>query len=79
MSRSQMNKWTEQLAKANANEQEYNRIRNALLDGLTKNDRTRDGESQHEKLEVIERAIRENLKVKHDLEVILATHKGANK
>jgi len=35
---------------------------------------TREGESQHAKLESVERNIRENLRVMHDLEVILADH-----
>ncbi len=70
MNRSEINKWTEQLARANANDVEYNRIRRALLDGLSEGLKTRKGQSQHEKLEVIERAICKNLRVKHDLEVI---------
>jgi len=70
MNRSEINKWTEQLAWANANDVEYNRIRRALLDGLSEGLKTRIGQSQHEKLEVIERAICKNLRVKNDLEVI---------
>jgi len=79
MNQSKINKWTEQLAPANANDVEYNQIRRALLDGLSQGHKTHEGQSQHEKLEVIERAIRKNLRVKHDLEVILATTQGSNK
>jgi hypothetical protein len=79
MNRSEINKWREQLARENANDVEYNRIMRALLDGLSEGQKTLKGQSQHEKLEVIERAIRENLRVKHDLEVILATNQGSNK
>ncbi len=79
MNQSEVNKWTEQLAQANANDVEYNWIKRALLDGLSKGHKTREGHSQHEKLEVIERAICKNLRVKHDLEVILATNQGSNK
>jgi hypothetical protein len=78
MNRTEFTKFEEDLQKANNNDIEYNRIRRALLDGLAKGEKTREGESQHKKLENVERMIRSNLKVKHDLEVILATCKGEN-
>jgi hypothetical protein len=73
MNRDEINRFKEDLQKANSNDIEYNRIRGVLLDGLAKGDKTRDGESQHRKLENVEKMIRDNLRVKHDLEVILAT------
>ena len=73
MNRDEINRFKEDLQKANSNDIEYNRIRGVLLDGLAKADKTRDGESQHRKLENVEKMIRDNLRVKHDLEVILAT------
>ena len=73
MNRDEITRFKEDLQKANSNDIEYNRIRRALLDGLAKGDKTRDGESQHRKLENVEKMIRDNLRVKHDLEVILAT------
>ncbi len=78
MNRDEINRFKEDLQKANSNDIEYNRIRGALLDGLAKGDKTREGESQHKKLENVEKMIRSNLRVKHDLEVILATCKGEN-
>ena len=73
MNRDEINRFKEDLQKAKSNDIEYNRIRGVLLDGLAKGDKTRDGESQHRKLENVEKMIRDNLRVKHDLEVILAT------
>jgi hypothetical protein len=73
MNRDEINRFKEDLQKANSNDIEYNRIRGVLLDGLAKGDKTQDGESQHRKLENVEKMIRDNLRVKHDLEVILAT------
>jgi len=78
MNRDGITRFKEDLQKANSNDIEYNRIRIALLDGLAKGDKTREGESQHKKLENVEKMIRSNLRVKHDLEVILATCKGEN-
>jgi hypothetical protein len=78
MNRDEINRFKEDLQKANSNDIEYNRIRGVLLDGLAKGDKTREGESQHKKLENVEKMIRSNLRVKHDLEVILATCKGEN-
>ena len=75
MSRAEINQWKEQLKRATDNEKEFNRIREALLDGLSKGKTTEQGHSQHKKLQSIEKAIRENLRVKQDLEVILAVHK----
>jgi len=72
------NRLARELQRSKANDVEYNRIRKALLDGLTRGETTRDGDSQHEKLESVERAIRENLRVMHDLEVILATNHALN-
>ena len=78
MNRDEITRFKEDLQKANSNDIEYNRIRGALLDGLAKGDKTQEGESQHKKLENVEKMIRSNLRVKHDLEVILATCKGEN-
>jgi hypothetical protein len=78
MNLDEITRFKEDLQKANSNDIEYNRIRGALLDGLAKGDKTREGESQHKKLENVEKMIRSNLRVKHDLEVILATCKGEN-
>ena len=78
MNRDEINRFKEDLQKANSNDIEYNRIRGVLLDGLAKGDKTREGESQHKKLENVEKMIRSNFRVKHDLEVILATCKGEN-
>jgi len=75
MSKKKVRQWRKELERAESNEKEYNRIREALLDGLSKGQTTLDGDTQHEKLEVVEKAIIENLKVKQDLEVILATYK----
>ena len=72
------NRLARELQRTKANDVEYNRIRRALLDGLTRGETTRDGDSQHEKLESVERNIRENLRVMHDLEVILATDHALN-
>ena len=72
------NRLARDLQRTKANDVEYNRIRRALLDGLTRGETTRDGDSQHEKLESVERNIRENLRVMHDLEVILATNHALN-
>ena len=78
MNLDEITRFKEDLQKANSNDIEYNRIRGVLLDGLAKGDKTREGESQHKKLENVEKMIRSNLRVKHDLEVILATCKGEN-
>jgi len=68
------NRLARELQQTKANDAEFNRIRRALLDGLARGETTREGESQHAKLESVERNIRENLRVMHDLEVILADH-----
>ncbi len=75
MSQAEINQWKEQLKRATDNEKEFNRIREALFDGLSKGETTEQGHSQHKKLQIVEKAIRENLRVKQDLEVILAVHK----
>jgi len=72
------NRLARELQRSKANDVEYNRIRRALLDGLTRGESTQEGDSQHEKLESVERAIRENLRVMHDLEVILASNHALN-
>ena len=74
MDRAQLSQFEQDLQKAKNNDAEFNRIRNALLKGLAEGHTTREGESQHQKLQNIEMAIRNNLEVKHDLEVILASH-----
>ena len=73
MNRDEINRFKEDLQKANSNDIEYNRIRRVLLNSLANGAKTREGESQHKKLENVEKMIRDNLRVKHDLEVILAT------
>jgi hypothetical protein len=61
------------LEKAKANDRKYNHMRQVLLDGLTLDPKTVNGESQHDKLEIVEKVIHENLEVLHDIEAILAS------
>ena len=74
--RAELERRQEQLEDCLRKEAYYNYIRSALLDGLAAGQVTADGDSQHEKLERVERAIRGNLEVKQDLEVIIATLQG---
>jgi len=62
----------QQLEKGKKNDAEYNRIRQVLLEAVRGRERTSAGESQVKKLERVEKAIIENLKVIHDIEAILA-------
>ena len=66
----------DQLQSCVSNEKQLNIIWRVLLDGLASGQTTEEGQSQHEKLELVERAIRDNLEVKQDLEVIIATLQG---
>ena len=59
-----------------SSEKQFNLIRRVLLAGLASGQTTEEGQSQHEKLELMEKAIRDNLEVKQDLEVIIATLQG---
>jgi len=66
----------QQLEKGKKNDAEFNRIRQVLLEAVLEavrgRERTSAGESQVKKLERVEKAIIENLKVIHDIEAILA-------
>jgi hypothetical protein len=66
----------QKIQRAKDNDKYYNTLRNALLSGLSNNETTRDGKSQEEKMERVEKAIIENLQVKYDLEVLLARKKS---
>ena len=70
---SQIKKLKRNLLKAKANEGKYKQIRKVLLDALSKGETTEDGQSQHEKLETVEKAIINNLSVLYDIEAILAS------
>ena len=70
---SQIKKLKRNLLKAKANEVKYKQIRKVLLDALSKDETTEDGQSQHEKLETVEKAIINNLSVLYDIEAILAS------
>jgi len=61
------------LEKAKANDAEYKKVRQVLLDGLSQGQTTEDGQSQDEKLEIVDRAIIKNLEVLNDIETILAS------
>ena len=74
--RAELERRQEQLQDCLRKEAYFNYIRSALLDGLAAGQATADGDSQHEKLESVERAIRGILEVKQDLEVIIATLQG---
>ena len=61
-----------ELEKGKKNDAEYNRIRQVLLEAVRNRERTSAGESQQKKLERVEKAIIDNLKVIHDIEAVLA-------
>ena len=61
-----------ELEKGKKNDAEYNRIRQVLLEAVRNRERTSAGESQQKKLERVEKAIIDNLKVIHDVEAVLA-------
>ena len=61
-----------ELEKGKKNDAEYNRIRQVLLEAVRNRERTSAGESQQKKLERVEKAVIDNLKVIHDIEAILA-------
>jgi hypothetical protein len=61
-----------ELEKGKKNDAEYNRIRQVLLEAVRNRERTSAGESQQKKLERVEKAVIDNLKVIHDIEAVLA-------
>ena len=61
-----------ELEKRKKNDAEYNRIRQVLLEAVRNRERTSGGESQQRKLERVEKAIIDNLKIIYDIEADLA-------
>lgn len=64
------------LEQANRNIRELQQARQWLLSALAQGLKTRSGESQDAKLETIDRTLRQNMRVKLDVEAILASEHG---
>ena len=69
-------KLIKKLQKVNGLLEKHNQYREWILQALAEGKTTADGETQHEKLETLDRLIRKDTSFKQDIEAILASEYG---